>query len=1795
MTHHLLAGRLVCACALLIALIHGEKLAAQAQPLPLGSHTGGVAVARFSPDGQLVVTGSFDRTLQVHNAADGKLLRTLSGHTGQVLSLAITPDSRRIFSGGRDNTLQVWDLYLPTPVAQLAGHAAAVQAIAVSHDDAWAATGAADRSLKLFSRVDGKLLFELPGHTAAIERLAVKVDNTQLAAGDASGVVRLWNPTDGTALGVLGAHSGPIVGLAYHPTASTIMTAGGEGTVKIWSLPLAPPKLLPDAADAVTTTAISADGTIVFAGGADASLRSFNAATGAAVRTFAGQAGAVNSLALSVDATLIATGNATGEIRLWNAADGAAAGTMLGHAGKIASLAISAQKTHVASAGDDGTVRLWRLTPATMPLAGHTLPISSTAVSVDGKMIATGAADKSVRLYNAADGTFVRALAAHSDAVTALHFSADNTQLVSGDALGEVRVSTVADGALQAALLAHNAAATATATAPDGKLLYTAGADGTWKTWQLPLTAARPLLTTTDAAAKLALASDGKQLVVGSADGKLNIVDPTASQPAKELVGQVGAPTALAIAGGLIAAGNAEGEIRLWNGADGADRLTLLGHTGSVRDVAISPKGDLIASAGADGTLRLWKPPVATKVLPGGEMTVEVAALTGDRTLIALGGVAGGTQSIVVRNVASGAVIATLLGHEGPLTAVAFSADKTKLISGSADKTARVWNLADPKFPEIAKFVGHTAAISAVAFSADGAQAYSAAADNSLKQWNVADAVEVRTLAGHTQPVSALAVAGPTLYSASADGSVRGWKTADGAPAGNFPAGAAATSLTVSVDGAALAVGLADKSIKLLSSVDGKLLATLNGTTAAPSSVAISADGQRIASAAADGIRVWNASGALLERFPASAAASKSVAFTPDGAALVAVDAKNVLQLLTPSLVQIVAAKSEFTSVAFLPDALALLVGAADGAIGQFAAADLKPMRTFAGGAAAVVDIDVSADGKQLAVSSADNALRIWDLASITPAPAISPTKILPLSAPPANISFTASGNRLATVGGDIFVRVWDTATLTELQRLTPHTAAAQAVALSADGTTIYSASSDKTVVASAVNVLRAVAPADPKIGIADAALASDGKLFVAAAGLAVKLWDAATGVLLQEVPAGEKPLSAVALRGDGQQLAAGGGDLYLFLWQLTPQGPGALTKIPVPSAIKRLRYDATSTRIAAACDDGQLRVFAAADGRLLEVVAASPPVDGQAVSAPTCVAFASDGQSLVTAAGPQGFVRPLSLVRLLTGHEGGATGALFSADGTKLITSGVDKTVRMWNATDGAPLTTFAGVADAVTSLALSTSGTLLVAACADKSLLGWDVPAAPAAQPIAAKFSLPQPALVQRVSISADGARVATSDVDGTVRVFDVALARELERFTGHTGAALAVALSGDGKTLVSGGSDKTARIWTISAQQMFIADPAKLIDAALTPDGAQFVSAGAADMSVKVWDATGKQVRACAPAAAALGRIAVRSDGAQIAGCDAQGRLLLWNAADGVLASTTETGGPIQQLSYSRDGKQLAVAGSAQLRVYDPTAAQPVLLQENASATPLLSACFAANGREIMTGADKLVSVWAYASPTATASIAGHQGPIYSVAISPDGALAATASGDQSIRLWNAVTREPVRQFAGHVGAVYSVHFSSDGKQLVSAGADGTARLWDVAAGTELKKLAIELKEGERVAACYDVALAANGQSLATAGADGLVRAWNVASGQAAAPLKGHTDAIYRVAYNQAATRLMTCGHAGSVNVWDAAAGQPLFTSKLPAVAYYAALSADGSRIVAACADGKAYVVEVPQNAR
>jgi WD40 repeat protein len=372
---------------------------------------------------------------------------------------------------------------------------------------------------------------------------------------------------------------------------------------------------------------------------------------------------------------------------------------------------------------------------------------------------------------------------------------------------------------------------------------------------------------------------------------------------------------------------------------------------------------------------------------------------------------------------------------------------------------------------------------------------------------------------------------------------------------------------------------------------------------------------------------------------------------------------------------------------------------------------------------------------------------------------------------------------------------------------------------------------------------------------------------------------------------------------------------------------------------------------------------------------------------------------------------------------------------------------------------------------------------------------------------------------------------------------------------------------------------------------ADPAKVNDLVLSPDGAQAITVGE-DTLAKVWNtADGAAVRQLAAAQANLTRLALRPDGVQVAGADGQGRVYVWTYANGALAQTLETGAPVLDLAFNTDNQRLAAINADKLRVYDAAAIEPSLLSELASPTPLAAVAFAPEKTILTGGADKQLTVWADASPTAVRTFAGHGGPVYSVACSADNQWIASASADATIRLWDVTAGSQIRQLAGHTGPVYAVAFDAKGERLLSGGADGVLRVWNAASGGLLKSLS----EGESPSPLFATAFSPDGQFAAAGGSAQAIHIWNVDSGAVMKALAGPADSVYQLAFNQPGSRLLSCGQAGSLTVWNVGDGAPAFTGNAPHVLYAGTYSRDGSAIAIAAASGSTVFLTLPAAAR
>src|ERR1043166_1456946 len=180
-----------------------------------------------------------------------------------------------------------------------------------------------------------------------------------------------------------------------------------------------------------------------------------------------------------------------------------------------------------------------------------------------------------------------------------------------------------------------------------------------------------------------------------------------------------------------------------------------------------------------------------------------------------------------------------------------------------------------------------------------------------------------------------------------------------------------------------------------------------------------------------------------------------------------------------------------------------------------------------------------------------------------------------------------------------------------------------------------------------------------------------------------------------------------------------------------------------------------------------------------------------------------------------------------------------------------------------------------------------------------------------------------------------------------------------------------------------------------------------------------------------------------------------------------------------------------------------------------------------------------------------------PRVIATLAGHRGMARGIAYSPDGLTIATAGFDKTVRLWDPTDGQEKRHFQGHRYPAYAVAFSPDGKYLASTGGGagtgegGEVKVWDVSTGKDVLSLAQE----KRV---FAVGFSPDGKLVAAAGETGVVEIWECPSGRRARELRGHTEAVFGLAFDRDGKRLATSSASletkdhGEVLLWDANSG-------------------------------------------
>ncbi|NET14847.1 MAG: WD40 repeat domain-containing protein, partial [Okeania sp. SIO1H6] len=199
-------------------------------------HSDSVMSVSFSPNNQIIASGSKDKTVKLWNRK-GKLLKTLVGHKKWVNSVSFSPDGKMLASASDDGTVKLWtqDGEL---LRTIAAHDNWVLGVSFSPDGQAIATASYDNMVKLWS-INGELLKTfLKGSSDSVTSVSFSPDGQVIASSSYDGKVKLWGLNDGNLLKTLSGHGDSVMSVNFSPDGKLLASGSRDKTIILWNLAL---------------------------------------------------------------------------------------------------------------------------------------------------------------------------------------------------------------------------------------------------------------------------------------------------------------------------------------------------------------------------------------------------------------------------------------------------------------------------------------------------------------------------------------------------------------------------------------------------------------------------------------------------------------------------------------------------------------------------------------------------------------------------------------------------------------------------------------------------------------------------------------------------------------------------------------------------------------------------------------------------------------------------------------------------------------------------------------------------------------------------------------------------------------------------------------------------------------------------------------------------------------------------------------------------------------------------------------------------------------------------------------------------------------------------------------------------------------------------------------------------------------------------------------------------------------------------------------------------------------------
>ncbi|HOU13737.1 MAG TPA: protein kinase [Anaerolineae bacterium] len=194
----------------------------------------------FSPDGTVLTVGSSDSTVGLWQVSDGKLLRKIKSQADSIASIAFAPSGDLLALGTFDDVILIVQTSDGKRIKTLKGHKSWISGLAFSPDGLLLASTAMDNTARLWDVADGSTHAILKGHQKEACGITFTPDGLIVVSGSYDRTLKFWRVKDGALLHTLTGHTDAIFGVAFSPDGRMLASASGDGTVRVWGLPTKP-------------------------------------------------------------------------------------------------------------------------------------------------------------------------------------------------------------------------------------------------------------------------------------------------------------------------------------------------------------------------------------------------------------------------------------------------------------------------------------------------------------------------------------------------------------------------------------------------------------------------------------------------------------------------------------------------------------------------------------------------------------------------------------------------------------------------------------------------------------------------------------------------------------------------------------------------------------------------------------------------------------------------------------------------------------------------------------------------------------------------------------------------------------------------------------------------------------------------------------------------------------------------------------------------------------------------------------------------------------------------------------------------------------------------------------------------------------------------------------------------------------------------------------------------------------------------------------------------------------------